>query len=149
MTLTSDPHAWLRPIFATLRADAGFALLAPSHQFAQLCHAVAKDYPAQAASMREWSPTAQGGLLKWLADAVQQDGVITRLEQWRVQKGDRELVCIAIYIPTGIDVRLMENEDFRRTRLAKTALEAIAVAEEWKVKLLAHGWLKVNSNASD
>ena len=32
-------------------------------------------------------------------------------ELWRVAKDGRELRCLAVYMPTGIDLRLMEGED--------------------------------------
>jgi hypothetical protein len=63
--VTSDPHAWLRPIYACLRADATFACLAPAHQFASLCQAAAEELPAKAALMREWNCTTQIALLNW------------------------------------------------------------------------------------
>jgi hypothetical protein len=36
------------------------------------------------------------------------------LELSRLAQGERELRCIAVYLPTAIDLRLMEGEDFRR-----------------------------------
>jgi hypothetical protein len=43
------------------------------------------------------------------------------LELWRVAKDSRELRCIVVYMPNGIDLRLMAGEDFRRTQLLKDA----------------------------
>ncbi len=54
--------------------------------------------------MREWSPNAQLGMLKWLSDVVQeQPNPTNEIELWRVRKGERELRCLAVYLPTGID----------------------------------------------
>jgi hypothetical protein len=53
--LSSDPHAWLRPIFARLQTHPAFRQFAPSHQFEQLLRAVEREHPAKAASMREWT----------------------------------------------------------------------------------------------
>lgn len=64
--ISSDPHAWLRPLFARLRSDLGFGLLSPAHQFEALVSAIEKGSPAKAATMREWSFDAQLGMLKWL-----------------------------------------------------------------------------------
>jgi hypothetical protein len=37
MLLTSDAHAWLRPYFATLKADHVCTMLAPALRFEALC----------------------------------------------------------------------------------------------------------------
>jgi hypothetical protein len=67
-------------------------------------------------------------LLGWLKDVVNEKPNPTReVELWRVRKGDRELLCIAVYLSTGIDVRLMEADGFRRTRLVRDAVECGAV----------------------
>jgi hypothetical protein len=43
-------------------------------------------------------------------------------------------------VTTGIDLRLMEGEDFRRTQLLKDGPAVEAKAEEWKMKLVQFGW---------
>jgi hypothetical protein len=72
---------------------------------------------------------------------VKQNAVAESVELWRVRKADRELRCDAHYIPTGIDVRLMEGTDFRRTQLVKDALETEALSHQWKTALIAVGWI--------
>ncbi len=62
MTLTSDPHAWLRPYYVALKADGGLQKLAIPLQFEALCCAVEAEHPSRAASMREWSHTAKEGI---------------------------------------------------------------------------------------
>jgi hypothetical protein len=69
-------------------------------------------------------------------------------ELWRVRKGDRELFCIAVYLPAGIDLRLLEGVDFRRTQLCRTAPDVQALAEDWKTKLIAAGWVNPQSVGS-
>jgi len=54
MSLTSDPHAWLRSFYARLQSAPGFQRLRPWQKFAQLLEAVQVDHPSQAAKMREW-----------------------------------------------------------------------------------------------
>lgn len=49
---------------------------------------------------------------------------------------------MAVYVPIGIDVRLMEGSDFRRTQVEKTAHEARLLARDWRAKLLEVGWLE-------
>jgi hypothetical protein len=61
--VTSDPHAWLRPLYARLRRDPAFALLSPSHQFQILVTIVAEESPSKAELMRQFNTTTQEALL--------------------------------------------------------------------------------------
>ena len=139
--LSSDPHAWLRPLFAQLQAHPAFRHFAPAHQFEQLAQAIERDHPAKAATMREWTPAAQNHLLLHLASSVEQNGTVQTVELWRVRKGDRELRCEARCQPNGIDLMLMEGNDFRRTKLLRDAPASHALADEWRAALLAVGWI--------
>jgi hypothetical protein len=59
-------------------------------------------------------------MLKGLSDVLRENPTPTnQIEPWRARKGDRELRCIAVYLPNGIDVRLTEDADFQRTELAR------------------------------
>ncbi len=138
--VSSDPHAWLYPLFVSLRRDPGFGYLSPSHQFARLVEVVAVEHPSKAEAMREWSGGAQIGMLKWLTDVTDEKPPVSQIELWRVRKNEREVSCVAVYIPTGIDLRLMEGNDFRRTRLVRDSREVEAAAQTWLGKLLANGW---------
>ena len=63
--------------------------------------------------MRESDPTTQAAVLGWLNTVVNEDPNPKReVELWKVKNGERELTCIAVYLPSGIDVRLMEQEQF-------------------------------------
>jgi hypothetical protein len=124
-----------------LRTNPVFAQLAPSHQFNALVAAAEKESPSKAAQLREWNSTTQIALLSWLNDVVaQQPDPSREVERWRVRKGERELVCVAVYVPTGIDLRLMEAADFRRTQLVRDASEAEALCERWRAALMERGW---------
>jgi hypothetical protein len=113
----------------------------PAHQFAALADAVEKESPTKAASMREWSPDAQVAMLKWLGDVTQEHpNPVNQVELWRVRKGERELRCLAVYLPTGIDVRLFEGDDFRRTQLVRDSCEVDALADKWRTALAERGW---------
>jgi hypothetical protein len=139
--VSSDPHAWLYPIYDRLLADARFGLLSPVHQFDALATAVEKESPTKGAAMREWSAAAQLAMLKWLNDVVhEQPSPTTEVELWRVRKGDRELRCVAMYLPSGIDLRLFERDDFRRTQLVRDSPELTALSDRWRTALLACGW---------
>jgi hypothetical protein len=97
LSLTSDPHAWLRPFYAKLQGDQAFHHLSPSHQFAALCTAIAVDHPNEAADMGAWSDGAQRALLLHLADGKPSTSPAVP-ELWRVSKGNRELRCVAQYL---------------------------------------------------
>jgi hypothetical protein len=140
--LTSDPHAWLRPFYVRLRERPSFPQLAPSHQFAELCTQVAPEHPGKAAQMREWSAAAQHALLTWLAAvSVTSDGKSGPEPIWTVRKNGRELRCVAVYLPTVIDLRLFEADDFRRTALCRDAPALKRRADEWLKALIAAGWI--------
>ena len=140
MLLTSDPHAWLRPYFAALAQDHTFARLAPSIQFSTLCDALAPEHPAKAAQIREWSPAAQTGTLRWLATVIKECPPVSEVVLWTVRKGERELRCVVRYLPTRLDLRLTKSDDFHRTELHRDADAANAKADEWKTALMERGW---------
>ena len=59
MSVYEDPFGWLRPHYAKLREHSPFPTFAPPHQFGQLVDAIAVDYPAKAAELRQYSAAAQ------------------------------------------------------------------------------------------
>jgi hypothetical protein len=132
--LTSDPHAWLGPYYIALKADGGQKLAVPL-QFEALCCAVEDEYPSRAALMREWSPAAKEGILKWLDSVTPQKPAVREVELWRVTKDVRELRCVVRYMPSGLDLRLMLGDEFRTTELHKDAPSVQARAEEWRAAL--------------
>jgi hypothetical protein len=138
--LTSDPHAWLYPLFARLASDRTFCLLSPSHQFGILRAAVAIEHPSKAATMDEWSSAARDGLLLHLTNAVRETPPASANELWRVTKGDRELRCLAVYLPIGIDLRLLEGDGFRRTQLCRDAPAVESLSQAWRDALTGRGW---------
>jgi hypothetical protein len=128
-------------VYGRLRDRASFPQLAPSHQFAELCARVAAEHPDKAAQMRGWSAAAQHALLTWLAAvSVTPDGKSGPEPLWTVTKNGRELRCVAVCLPTGIDLRLFEGDDFRRTALCRNAPALKRQADEWLKALLAAGW---------
>lgn len=136
-----DPHAWLRPFYATVRArNAAFSHLSPHHQFELLAKAVEPEQPARAQEMQEWSDGAQLGLLLHLAIAAEQNHTSEVVELWSVRKGDRVLTCRAKHLPDGVDLQLFEGDDFRRTQLCRIAPDARMLAETWRKALRASGW---------
>jgi hypothetical protein len=69
------------------------------------------DYPTKAAKLREIEdlPTERA-VLGSLANVVYDRPAQREVELWRVRKAHRELRCLAVYLPTDIDVKLMEGE---------------------------------------
>ena len=72
---------------------------------------------------------------------VEQKASAEPIELWRVRKGDRDLRCVVHYLPTGIDVRLLEGDDFRRTQLVRDAPETEKLSQGWRAALIERGWL--------
>ena len=140
MILSSDPHAWLRPFFATLKADPAYHTLAIPLRFVALCDVVGAEHEERANWMRQWSPAAQEGTLKWLESATKEKPSVTELELWTVKKDARTLRCLARYLPSGIDLRLLEGDDFRRTELHRDADLAEIRSMGWKQALEERGW---------
>ncbi len=140
MSLVSDPQGWIRPFYIRLLSRTPFSELPPDEQFDRLCDALAADHPEQAAAMRDWTPMARRALLVDLAESADgaQPAVSTVL--WRLQKETREMRCVAQYMPSGIDMRLLEGEGFHRTQLCPDAPAADAVSDQWRQELLERGW---------
>jgi len=65
--VSSDPHAWLRPIYRQLAAERAFEQLAPVMKFQRLVEAAAVVSERGAALLKRASPAAQSGLLAHLA----------------------------------------------------------------------------------
>ena len=59
-----------------------------------------------------------------------------------MQKADgiRILTCIAVYLGHGVDLRLLDGGDIRRTQLVRDGPQAEAMAEDWHGKALSLGW---------
>jgi hypothetical protein len=140
MLLSSDPHAWLRRFYVILKAEPAFNTLAIPLRFVALCELVGIDHPERATWMKEWSPAAQEGTLKWLENGTQEKLAVTELELWTVTKGARTLRCVARYLPSGIDLQLLDGDDFRRTELHKDADLAEIRSMDWKQALEERGW---------
>jgi hypothetical protein len=104
MTVYEDPHAWLRPFYVAVRSQPPFATFAPAIQFDQLVEAVGREHPSKAATMREWSVGMQHGTLLHLASTYDQHETAAPFELWQVRKAIRQLRCIAVYLPKGVDL---------------------------------------------
>lgn len=139
--ISSDPHAWLRPYYVELVNRGGFARLATSTQWQALIDAVSVDHSSKVASLQSWNDAGQRALLSWLADVTTERPPTRETEMWRMSKAGRELRCVAVYLPTGIDLRLMEGDDFTRTVLVRDAPAVHAQSDAWRRGLTGRGWV--------
>lgn len=91
--------------------------------------------------MPEYSPATVRALLRHLDANVETDAARSHIaELWTARLKGRTLVCEAVYLPCGIDVRLTEGGEFKRTQLARTAPEAHDCAAGWRRELHRVGW---------
>jgi hypothetical protein len=141
--ISSDPHAWQRPYYAQLLDQPGFSDLAVTHQFARLLEAIAEDHPKPAAIMREYNDATQRATLRHLLKMQQQQPLAREEPVWAVSKGDRVLQCVVVYLPTGADLRLLEQGEFRRTVLCRNGDELSRWQAEWKAAIGGRGWADV------
>jgi hypothetical protein len=93
-----------------------------------------------ATQMGDWFVAAQHALLDHLASMIDQKAGGEPVELWRVRKGERDLCCVVHYVASGIDVRLMEGDDFRQ--LCKIAPDVEKLSGEWESALVAVGWVR-------
>src|SRR4051812_46347959 len=99
-SLSFDRDAWLYPYYATLKADHGSIVslrcckprLSPTP-----CRRTIRLKPRRSA-------TTALAMLTWLDTATRTRPRHRETELWRLRKGDRELRCVPVYLPTGIDV---------------------------------------------
>ena len=111
-------------------------------QFAALTAAAHSAHPRAAARMPEYNATTVHALLRHLDANVDTDAASgAPLKLWSATLRERTLVCEALHLPTGIDLRLMEDHQFRRTQLVRTAPEADTTAAGWRAQLEGRGWL--------
>jgi hypothetical protein len=138
--LSCEPEAWLYPYYAALKRSRVFDQLAPALQAKALADAVEPDYPAKAVEIREWNTATAAAMLIGLDTATRSRPRHRETELWRMRKGERELRCVAVYLPNGIDVRLLERTDFQRTRLVPDKWLAERLSAEWATQLRQSGW---------
>jgi hypothetical protein len=106
----------MRPYYmALVQRDAQFALFAPSTRFALLIDAISADHPSKGAEMRGWTVPTQTAFLAWLHDVTTERTPRRAVDLWTVHKEARALRCSALYLPMGLDVRLMEGSEIVRT----------------------------------
>ena len=88
-----------------------FELLAPVAQFREPSRAAATVSESAAARLRPLSPATQSALSAHLKMLESQRPAPPSEDLWRLQRGNRALVCVAVYLPHGVDLRLLEGGD--------------------------------------
>src|SRR5438876_280874 len=96
--VSSDPLAFLRPIYRKLASDRMFHLLAESLQFDRLVEATFQVSQAQAMLMGEYNAIKRAATLRHLANAESLRPGPKRVAMWTLHKGRRVLVCVAVYL---------------------------------------------------
>jgi hypothetical protein len=83
-------------------------------------------------------------MLTWLDTVTRTRPRHRETEVWRMRKDERECRCVAVYLPTGIDVRLFIGDEMERTRLMPDKYLAKRLSAEWATQLRAAGWSPIN-----
>ena len=77
--ISSDPNAFLRPVWADLHRQTFFTNLAPELQANALANAVAEDFPNKAAEIREWNAATRRAMLAVLDQKLHEN---TQTSRW-------------------------------------------------------------------
>jgi hypothetical protein len=130
--VSSNPHAWLCSFWSALKQQPFFDRLAPELQAEQLAAALESDYPAKAREIREWNAATRRAMLAVLDEGVRAGKSAKEVELWRMQKGEREVRCVAVYLPSGVDLRLIEGGELQRTELFRDGVSVVAAGRRWQ-----------------
>jgi hypothetical protein len=114
-------------------------------QASALADAVQADYPAKAAEIRDWNHATAVAMLTWLDTVTRTRPRHRETELWRMRKGARECRCVAVYLPTGIDLRLFVGDEMERTRLMPDKYFAERLSAEWASQLRDAKWSPVTA----
>lgn len=139
--VSSDRHAYLRPLFRELTRDPSFAMISAETQFTLLAAAVARQSEMQAAHLREYLFHARMALPGHLATLEAQRPGPKQVTLWSAAKAQWRLECVALCLTHGIDVRLLEDGEVRRTQLVKDGPQAEQLAQQWQGAAAKLGWL--------
>ena len=106
----------MRPYYEAVASKQGFVHLAIPRQFAAFIEAIAHDHPVKAAQLREIEGIhSQQALLGSLANIVYDHPHEPEVTLWEVAKDSKTLRCVAVDLPSGIDLRLLDAKGCRRT----------------------------------
>ena len=140
LDVSNNPHAWLLPYWSDVNRQSFFARLAPELQAGALAAALEADYPAKAQEIREWNMATRRAMLAVLDMALAARPATREIELWRVAKEQRDVRCVAVYLPAGVDLRLLEDGEMTRTELFTDGLTLQSRSREWRAALVRTGW---------
>lgn len=63
--------------------------------------ALGADHPAKAREIREWNSATRGAMLAVFDMGVAGGPARREFELWRVQSRERDVRCVAVYLPRG------------------------------------------------
>lgn len=136
-----DVEALLLPHWASLKRQTFFDRLAPELQVKALAEALDASHPCEAREVRDWTPPMRRTILARLDGHLRRGAVRPQRTLWTARKGERrEVVCVAVVLPYGIELRLLEGDDMLRSELLRAEFLASAKADEWQQALVAAGW---------
>lgn len=136
-----DLETLLLPHWAALKRQTFFDRLAPELQARALADALASSHPDEAREVREWTPPTRRTLLARLDSCLRPGHVRPQRLVWTARKGERrEVVCVAVSLSYGTELRLMEQGEMLRSELLRDEFLVAAKAEEWLRALLSAGW---------
>ncbi len=138
--VSSDPNAWLRAFWKRLHEEQPFfPNLAPELQAEALANLVAEDHPAKATEIREWNATTRRAFIARLDQALREKKADRQVELWRMRKDEREVLWVAVYTVVGLDLRLLEAGEMRRTQLCRDDPTPRGTARQWHEALRLAG----------
>lgn len=144
-----DVEALLLPHWATLKRRTFFDRLAPELQAKALAEALEASHPAEAREVREWTPPTRRTVLARLDNGLRDGPARPQRVLWTAHKGERrEVRCVAVSMPFGTELRLMERGDLLRSELLREVYLVELKAEEWRLALVGAGWHALGDSGS-
>lgn len=136
-----DVEALLLPHWASLKRQTFFDRLAPELQARALAEALEASHPAEAKDIREWTPPTRRTMLARLDGCLRPDRARPQRVLWTARRGERrEVSCVAVSLPFGIELRLTEQGEMLRSELLRETYLVEARAEEWRLAMVGAGW---------
>jgi hypothetical protein len=138
--LPSHSVVLLEPFSRELTSAGAFSQLSQQHQVVTLADAVTIEHPTLAVALRTLTPVEQSALLARLTRGLRARPSAEAKELRILTRNGRSVRCVAICVGTGIDLRLLDGDDFARTQLCADIGRAQVKADEWWRQLQSAGW---------
>lgn len=139
--LCTSHYAWLAVYYCQLRRVDSFNELSPGLRVSALAAAVGRDYPARAREILEWNGTTRSAMLGVLDDLTTHKQIAREVMLWSASRSSDTLECVAVYLPQGIDLRVLTNGQTLRTLLLTENNLAGHQSASWRLEFSALGWV--------